>query len=326
VALGNTPECLRDDEVAMGLGGSDLNLLVALRTLLEEVNVTRAGDRLGMTQPAMSGVLARLRRQYKDELLVRVGREYELTPLARALIPQVQQAMPLIEDALMFGRDFDAASSDRCFTIALSDYAITVVNQALRARISETAPGVRLNLQPIPMDMHTQLRGLLEVDFLIAPLGFAFHGDSMPLLRDRFVCVVDPANPRLRHGGLTIADLAALPHARAMFGRAHLTPVDRQLSEMNIDTRSGVRATGWLPLPFLVAGTDMVAVVPERLARRIAAMAGVIVVDLPVGEVTLVESLWWHPSRAGDPALRWLRSVIQDVASQLNPASVVLTV
>lgn len=308
----------------MGLGGSDLNLLVALRTLLEEVNVTRAGDRLGMTQPAMSGVLARLRRQYKDELLVRVGREYELTPLARALIPQVQQAMPLIEDALMFGRDFDAATSDRSFTIALSDYAITVLNQGLRAKLAELAPGVRLNLQPIPMDMHTQLRGLLEVDLLVAPLGFAFHGESMPIFRDRFVCVVDPGNPRLRDGRLTVADLAALPHARAMFGRAHLTPVDRQLSELNIATRSGVRAKGWLPLPFLVAGTDMVAVVPERLARRVAGMAGIVVVELPFGEVTMVESLWWHQSRAGDPALRWLRTAIREVSSQLAPVPVPL--
>jgi DNA-binding transcriptional LysR family regulator len=308
----------------MGLGGSDLNLLVALRTLLEEVNVTKAGDRLGMTQPAMSGVLARLRRQYKDELLVRVGREYELTPLARALIPQVQQTMPLIEDALMFGRDFDAAASDRSFTIAISDYAITVIHQGLRAKLAAVAPGVRLNLQPIPLDMHTQLRGLLEVDFLVAPLGFAFNGDSMPLFRDRFVCVVDPANPRLHDGRLSVSDLAALPHAKAMFGRAHLTPVDRQLSEMNIDIRSGVRAKGWLPLPFLVAGTDMVAVIPERLATRVAALAGVTVVALPFAEVSMVESLWWHPSRSGDPALRWMRSIIREVASHFDPVPVAL--
>lgn len=306
----------------MGLGGSDLNLLVALRTLLEEVNVTRAGDRLGTTQPVMSGVLARLRRQYKDELLVRVGREYELTPLARALIPQVQEAMPLIEEALLFGRNFEAAASDRVFTIALSDYAITVLNESLHATLARLAPKVRLNLQPIPFDMHSQPRALLDVDFLVAPLGFSFHGDSLPLFTDRFVCVVDPANRRLRNGRLTVEDLAALPHARPMFGRTHLTPVDRRLSEMNIDIRSGVRAQGWLPLPFLVAGTDMVAVVPERLAARLAALAGVRVVELPCPEISLTESLWWHPSRAGDPALRWLRGVIRDVAAGMDPVSV----
>jgi DNA-binding transcriptional LysR family regulator len=314
------------EEVAVGLGGSDLNLLVALRTLLEEVNVTRAADRLGMTQPAMSGVLGRLRRQYKDELLVRVGREYELTPLARALIPQVREALPLIEEALLFGRDFDAAASDREFTIALSDYAITVLNEALRTRLAKTAPKVRLVLRPIPLDMHAEVRGLLEVDLLVAPLGYEFHGDSAPIFTDRFVLVVDPRNPRLRNGRLTVDDLTALPHARAVFGRSHLTPVYRQLSEMNVDVRSGVRANGWLPLPFLVAGTDMVAVLPERLATRVAGLAGVTVVELPCREVGLVESLWWHPSRAGDPALRWLRGVISAIAADLAPPAAAIPV
>ena len=84
----------------MAVGGMDLNLLVPLRALLEEVNVTRAGERIGMSQPAMSAALAKLRRHYRDELLVRVGREYELTPLARSLLPTIQRSMPAVEAGL----------------------------------------------------------------------------------------------------------------------------------------------------------------------------------------------------------------------------------
>src|ERR1700755_2208849 len=95
----------------MSLGGTDLNLVVALRALLEEGNVTRAGEKIGKSQPAMSTALARLRRHYQDELLVRVGRDYELTPFARALVPSFQQTLSSVELALDTGRRFDPATS-----------------------------------------------------------------------------------------------------------------------------------------------------------------------------------------------------------------------
>ena len=112
----------------MTVGGMDLNLLVALRAMLEEANVTRAGERIGMAQPAMSTALARLRRHYRDDLLVRVGRDYELTPFARSLLPVVEQTMPLIEQALALSDDFDPATSTRAFSITMSDYAFSVLN------------------------------------------------------------------------------------------------------------------------------------------------------------------------------------------------------
>src|SRR5688572_30505040 len=124
----------------MTLGGTDLNLLLFLRVLLEEGNVTRAGTRLDVGQPAMSAALAKLRRRFDDELLVRAGRDYELTPLARDLLPEVQRAVRLISRALDLENSFDPATSARTFRLAMSDYAVAVLHEPLVRRLRETAP------------------------------------------------------------------------------------------------------------------------------------------------------------------------------------------
>src|SRR6202046_5041463 len=119
---------------SMSLGGTDLNLMVALRALLEEGNVTKAGAKIGKSQPAMSTALARLRRHYQDELLVRVGRDYELTPFAKALVPSVQQTLQCVELALDTGSRFDPPTSRHAFRLNATDYVITAVAEELLRR------------------------------------------------------------------------------------------------------------------------------------------------------------------------------------------------
>jgi DNA-binding transcriptional LysR family regulator len=301
----------------VAIGGVDLNLLVTLRALLEEGNVTHAGERVGMSQPAMSIALGRLRRHYKDELLVRSGRDYSLTPLAKSLLPSVQESLRLIDAALELSDGFSPATSDRTFSIVLSDYSIMVLIEPLLRRVHEQAPGVRLELSPIPSDMQESDRGLLQHDLLIGPLGFRFLGRSEELFRDRFVCIVDPGNPRLQDGWLSLTGLGELPHAAATFGHAGLNPAERALAELGVHRNVQVTTVGWLSLPFVVAGTDLVAVVPERLARRVATAAGVVIAEPPFGRVELVEAAWWHPIRTADPAQDWLRGVLAEAAQSL---------
>ena len=233
----------------MSLGGTDLNLMVALKALLEEGNVTKAGAKIGKSQPAMSTALARLRRHYQDELLVRVGRDYELTPFAKALVPSVQQTLQCVEVALDNGRRFDPATSRHAFRIHATDYVITVLAEVLLRRVAALAPGIRLDFDSIPEDMHESEHGLRNCDALIGPLGFGFPGSQEPLFRDRFVCVVDPANRALRDGRLTLDDLAALPHAARYYGPTHVTPTDRVMDELSIRRRVQVVTVGFLPLP-----------------------------------------------------------------------------
>jgi DNA-binding transcriptional LysR family regulator len=152
--------------------------------------------------------------------------------------------------------------------------------------------------------------------------------------RDRLVYVADPGNPRLRDGRLSLADLAAAPHAAARLpygqfpggvwggrppdGLCQPDPAAAALARHGITPDVVVTTDGWLTLPFLVAGTDLVAAVPERLARRVAATAGTTAIDPPFGPIELTETAWWHPMRGTDPALSWLRTTMHETAAFLS--------
>ena len=265
--------------------GIDLNLLAVLGALLEHRNVTRAGERLSLSQPTMSGALARLRQHFGDELLVRSGREYQLTPMASGLLPAVREALGQVERTLSVPAEFDPATSRRRFTIAISAQSILALSGVLR-RVHELAPGVQLDTWPITTTLMETGHNLLGYDVLFGPEGFRADGDPEVLLRDRIVYVADPANPRLRASAdgswrLTAEDLAALPHAAARLPQAAL--VTAALDRLGVTPRVVATTGGWLPLPFLVAGTDLVAAVPERLARRVSGAAGVTLVEPPFG-------------------------------------------
>jgi DNA-binding transcriptional LysR family regulator len=292
--------------------GIDVNLLAVLGALLEHRNVTRAGEHLRLSQPTMSGALARLRQHFGDELLVRSGREYRLTPMAAGLLPAAREALRQVELTLSLPAEFDPATSRRRFSIAISAQSLLALGGVLR-RVRELAPWVRLETWPITTTLMETGQNLLAYDVLIAPEGFRPDGDPEELVRDRVVYVADPGNPRLRVGAdgtgrLTAEDLAALPHAATRLPQAEL--VTAALDRIGVTPDVVLTAGGWLPLPFLVAGTDLVAAVPERLARQTGPAAGVTLVQPPFGTVDLVEVAWWHPMHATDPALSWLRSVI----------------
>jgi DNA-binding transcriptional LysR family regulator len=296
----------------------DLNLLIALGALLEERNLTRAGEKTNMSQPAMSGALARLRKHFDDELLVRDGRQYQLTPLARRLLPDVRDALRQVERTLEARPEFDPATSTRTFSLVMSDYAVTVLVDPLLRRVHEEAPQVGLTVHPLPPDLAESDRGMLQHDLVIGPLGFSFPGESEEIFRDRFVCIVDPGNSRLADGALSLADFGELPHAVATFGqREMLNQAESALEALGVPRNIQVTTEGWLPLPFVVAGTDLVAVVPERLARRVASTAGVAVCEPPFGTIELLEAVWWHPTRSGDQAVRWMRAITAEVAAAL---------
>jgi DNA-binding transcriptional LysR family regulator len=307
----------------MALGSIDLNLLVILQALIEEGSVTRAGMRVGMPQPAMSMALARLRRHYKDELLVRSANGYELTPLARSLLPVVQESTRRVAQAFIPAQ-CQPPAGEHMFSLGMTDCSMAVLGEPLLRRVRELAPGVRLRLRLATPDKADDDRRLLGYDVLVAPAGFWPDGQPEVITRDRLVYVADPANPRLRDGTLTAADLQALPHAAARLPHPGADPATAALERLGVTPTIVVTTGGWLPLAFLVAGTDLVAAIPQRLARRVCTAAGVIVAtiaDPPLAPIELIEAAWWHPMRATDPALAWLRTTLREVAAQLDAGS-----
>lgn len=292
---------------AMTRGSYDLNLLIALRALLEEANVTRAGQRVHLGQSSMSSALSRLRVVFGDELLVRVGREYELTPFARLLLPQVQATVPLLERLLSNEPNADPRLARRTFTLMATDYALIRIQHAL-ALVLEEAPGIDVALLPLPERPMESERDLMTHDLVVTVAGTGIDGPSLPLIDDEYVCLVDAENPRLRDRTLSFDDFVALPQAVPQFGRHHLTPADRRLRELGIDRREPrVATSSFLPLASVVAGTDLVAVVPRVLAERLGPVTGTVIVEAPFGVITLPLRLWWHPSHGNDPVHTWFR-------------------
>ena len=303
-----------------GLRGADLNLLVALGALLEQRNLTRAGERINMSQPAMSAVLARLRKHFDDELLVRVGRGYVLTPLAARTLPLAQEALRQAEAALEVPPDFDPATSARQLSISISDYAMTVMLAPLLELLRRRAPFIGVEVDPLPRDSDDTESYLQRRDLLIGGLGLGIPGRRQVVFRDRFVCIADRHNPRAARGSLTLDEVAGARHAAANFGRGTVTPPERALLPRGIQPDNAVIVPGLLPVPFAVAGTRLIAFVPERLARRCAGPLGLVIVDVDWEPPELVEAAHWHPGRSTDPTLQWLRGILREVSSALDSA------
>ena len=298
----------------------DLNLLPSLQALLELRNVSRAAERMHLSQPAMSAALSRLRRHFNDDLLVRAGRGYELTPFAQALAPRVDQALADVQDALQLRTDFDPAGSDRTFVLAASDYVTGVLIRHLRALIAVEAPGIAVDFVPTSRArIKPGLESFSNIDLIVGPMGFDLAGSTRQLFRDEFVIVMDPTHPLLQREALTGHDIATTPQAVGEFGGSIVTPPMQFFQRMGQSPVVAARVAGFQALPTVVEGTDLVALVPSMLAVRAARSQGITVVRFAEElEVPLVESMYWHPLQTADPANMWLRSLVQRAAQSLD--------
>jgi DNA-binding transcriptional LysR family regulator len=296
----------------------DLNLLVTLDVLLRERNLTRAAEQLGCSQPAVSAALARLRRHFGDELLDRVGNRYALTPLAVRLADRTAPALAGVRRVFDTAADFDPSAVEREFTIVASDYAAAVFAPVVARMLAERAPGIRLRLQQTsPYAVDHAVDTLRVADGIILPHGFITDIPHTDLYEDRWVCIVSRDNPAVG-AELTLAHLRELPWVVLYHLPTAYAPATQQLRMTGVEPRVQVVADGFLPMPFLVAGTDRVALMQERLARRIAGAAGIRVMPCPFDAVPIAEAFWWHPMYRADPAHAWLRSVLAEAGSLLS--------
>jgi len=296
----------------------DLNLLPQLQVLLELRNVSRAAERLQLSQPATSAAMARLRRHFDDELLVRNGRSYELTPFAQSLVPLVDEAMLHIQRATRVRSGFDPTTSEREFVIAASDYAAALIVGPLRGILRQEAPHVVVDIVPTS-GVQGALADYSRMDLLVGPMGYKMQGTTKQLFRDSFVAVADAGNPLLQLPRLTLEDIVGVPHAVGYFGEGISTPADKLFEKRGVRRRVAAVVAGFLSLPLMVEGTDLVALVPRMLASRAQRGASIEVLEF-AGELeaALVEAMYWHPSLTEDPANAWLRSVVQRACSQLH--------
>ncbi len=300
----------------MDIAGFDLNLLKAFDALYAERHVTRAGQRIGLSQPAMSGALTRLREVLDDELFVRSSTGMQPTPRADDLAGPIAAALRLMQTVLL-DDGFDPGTADHVVTIAMTDYAAFVLLPTLLAKLAIEAP--RLEVRVRGIFGKDEVVDLLDSGEASLALSVPVHASARILtrllLREGFVCIARPGHPAFANEA-DVAAFAAAPHLLVSPEGDRAGLVDRKLAALGLARRVVLSLPQFLVAPFVVADTDLIATLAARVARRFAAAnLGIVVHEPPVALPDWPLAMMWHRRVNDHPATVWLRDCIAGIAA-----------
>jgi DNA-binding transcriptional LysR family regulator len=300
------------------LSAVDLNLLKLFDALVRERSVTRAGLRLGLSQPAASRALARLRTMLGDRLVVRGKVGLELTPRGDMLAGRVAR---LLDDArgIVAPAVFDPASATGRITIAAHDHLSLVVLSGLVARFERHGPALGLHIaQPVGDNVRLVEQGTVDLAlgiFEALPGSLYRRG----LYTDDFVCVARAGHPCVT-GGLSLERYVSLRHVAVTISGLGESAVDVALSTRGLTRHVALRVPHFIAGAMLVADSDMILTLPSRLARRLADKLPIELLDLPLPVAPLAPAMIWHERVHGDPAHVWVRQQLVDVVAAFDTA------
>jgi DNA-binding transcriptional LysR family regulator len=294
----------------MNLRSIDLNLLPVFEAIYVERSLTRAGETLHVTQPAVSNALARLRAAFGDPLFVRAGRGVAPTPAAQALISPVREALAKLRGGLDPGASFDPKSSERVFNIAVRDAASSALMPVLAKRLERTAPGVRIHCHQVDRTEIASELASGRLDFAIdIPALARPELDSAQVMADRLVCALRRDHPGARRR-LTLKGFLGLRHVLVSSRRSGRTLVDEALSRIGERLRPVIRLPHYQPAFHAVMSSDLALIAPLSLARRYDVACR----ELPFEAAELDLLLFWRRDVADEPAIRWARGELIAVA------------
>lgn len=292
----------------------DLNLLVSLDALLTERSVTRAAERLHLSQPALSASLARLRTHFGDPILARRGNTYELTPLALRLADHTTTALDAARRVFESQASWDPSESVREFSIYGSDYGFTTIGRVVSELAAQRAPGVHFRfLLHNPLVVEDAANRLRSTDGMVIPHGILTDLPFVDLWKDEWVAIVAESNDEVGDA-LTAEQLTSLPWVMNYQTRSAFTSAERQVQQLGIEPDIEVVVESFLAVPHFIAGTRRVAIIQSALAP-LAAGAGVRVVGLPFAPTPLSNALWWHPLHTHDPEHSWMRALFAEAGT-----------
>ncbi|MEX1828326.1 LysR family transcriptional regulator [Luteibacter sp. CQ10] len=292
----------------------DLNLLTTLETLLLERNVTRAAERLHLSQPAVSAQLARLRDLFGDPLLLPTRRGMVPTAMAVELLPALCQALDEVRKTLDVHRPFDPLAANLTLTIACTDYVQAAVIQPLAADLSQAAPGIRLAVRHLSPEHLDAQMSTGEVDMaLMTP----DHGPESVRYRllysERYVLIGRKGHPAFERP-MTVERFVALDQVVvSLRGGTFTTQVDGMLAALGHTRRVVLSTPSFLFIPRIVATSDVVALVPERLVR--GSPESLHIVDAPIPVPPFDVGMLWHERTHAHPGQRWMRDRIGDLVA-----------
>lgn len=300
------------------LSAVDLNLLALLEGLYAADSVTRAGAVLGLSQPAASRALGRLRQTFGDPLFVRSGGSLVATPRARRLQEPLRRALGELR-GMLAPEAFDPATATGSLRLVVPDLEAATLAPLLLARFAEHAPGLDLAFVPRRGDSLGMLAAD-EADIAIgvfdrAPAGFR----RQRLYRDTMVCVVRSGHPVLKRG-LSLARFVALRHALVTITGEGGGAVDAALAARGLRRRIVLRIPSFIAAPLVVAKSELIVTLPRRAAERLAALAPVALVEPPLPIPAFNLSQLWHERQHADPRHRWLRATVAELAAMRGSA------
>lgn len=278
--------------------------------MLDERNVTRAAARLSLTQPAVSGMLTRLRDYFADPLFIRAPHGIVPTVRAQSLAAPVKRILADI-DLLLKPAAFTPQTATLTWTLAATDYALKVVIVPFIARLRKLAPGIRVRVEAVePKQLVGQLeRG--EIDMaLMTPYSTPPELHSRALFDEHFVCMMRADHPDAVQGSLSLDRFCALEHALVSWDGDRFRGVaDEALAARGRTRHVGVSVSNFLILPEILTVSDMIAVVPQRLASL---TTGMCMLDTPVPVPGFTKTMTWHERTHRDPAQQWLRALLRE--------------
>lgn len=299
----------------------DLNLLELFDVVWRTRNLTVAGEQLGLSQPAVSHALARLRRTYGDALFVRLPRGVEPTPLAVRIAPVVSDALRAIRDTLA-KPTFEPQAERRHFRMAMSDIGERFFMPRLWMHLAREAPGVSCECLSPGLDELQQ--GLASGEIHLAVGFFPGLGAQIrrqALFSERFVYLAQKKHPLLRGDGGAAA-LRHTPHVLASPpGSHHLAAVERVLMRRDVRVPIVLRVRSFLSIGPIVAETDLVSPIPSNLAQIIAGHLPLRLIEPPIELPSFDVCMYWHRRFDDDPALGWLRRLMAETFGTQAPAS-----
>ncbi|MCA2015872.1 LysR family transcriptional regulator [Vibrio tritonius] len=292
----------------------DLNLLKAFDSLMDEGTVTHAAQRLSLTQPAVSAMLTRLRDYFNDPLFVRAQRGMIPTERALALAPPIKQVLTDI-NLLLQPVHFDPLTADMTYTIAATDYALKAVIVPLMSELKKQAPGIRVAVIAINPETMVKQMEQGDVDLaLMTPETTPVDLHSRSLYQERYVCMMRAEHPAAQTGQITLEQFCALEHILVSNHGGFWGPTDDALEEIGVKRRIGLSVNSFLVLPEILRITDMIAVVPRRLACR---HDHLVIMDTPLEVQGFTKSMAWHERSHRNPAHQWIRALCLQ-ASQIH--------
>jgi DNA-binding transcriptional LysR family regulator len=300
----------------MNINDLDLNLLRVFDAIATEGTVTVAGQRLGLSQPAISNALARLRQLFDDPLFVRTPRGMRPTPFAQQLAQPVRDALRLVQGALQQHAGFEPRTSSNTFRLFMSDIGEMVFLPGLLERIKNDAPGVRIEVVRIPIkDVHAALEAG-ELDLAVGFLpGLTTGMRQQPLFREHYVCMLRADHPVIG-AKISAKQFRAAAHVLVSYAGTGHQVIGETFAAEGLNERIAVRVPHFLVVPMILARTDLLVTVPSRVAAVFAQGGNFKVLPLPLRMPNFEVRLHWHGRFHQDPANRWLRQVMTELYAE----------